>query len=228
MAGRESITIRSARSDPLKSGISTSTDVSGRRRLISMTHAAKASAPPFGKIVTVHRSDHHVLEPHALDSLGEASGLERIESGGGPMGDSAIGAVSGAHVAQDHERGGLVLPTLPDVRTAGFLAHGVEAELPHHPLEVRVAWTARRLDLEPRGLPRLRDGTGCRRVAAGARRDGRVRVEVLPTRPPDADPLSGLSAGLYDRLRGLVSRPPMPSPPPPSAHVASSIRRRCG
>jgi hypothetical protein len=49
MSGRASITIRSAASDPLKSGISTSTEVSGSRRRISSMHPANASAPPFGR-----------------------------------------------------------------------------------------------------------------------------------------------------------------------------------
>ena len=54
MAGRESITIRSARSDPLKSGISTSTDVSGSRRLISHDACREGLGAAVGKIVTVH------------------------------------------------------------------------------------------------------------------------------------------------------------------------------
>ena len=49
MSGRASITIRSARSEPLKSGISTSTEVSGRRRRISVMQPANASAPPLGR-----------------------------------------------------------------------------------------------------------------------------------------------------------------------------------
>jgi hypothetical protein len=49
MAGREAITIASAASEPLKSGIRTSTVVSGRRLRISVTQPAKASAPPLGR-----------------------------------------------------------------------------------------------------------------------------------------------------------------------------------
>ena len=49
MSGRASITICSAASEPLKSGISTSTDVSGMRARISVMQPANASAPPFGR-----------------------------------------------------------------------------------------------------------------------------------------------------------------------------------
>ena len=49
MSGRASITIRSARSEPLKSGISTSTVVSGIRARISVMQPANASAPPLGR-----------------------------------------------------------------------------------------------------------------------------------------------------------------------------------
>src|SRR5207247_257831 len=49
MSGCASTTIRSARSLPLKSGMSTSTDVSGVRWRIAAMHAAKTSAPPCGR-----------------------------------------------------------------------------------------------------------------------------------------------------------------------------------
>ncbi len=49
ISGPASTTMRSASSEPLKSGIRSSTEVSGRRRRISSTHAAKLSAPPFGR-----------------------------------------------------------------------------------------------------------------------------------------------------------------------------------
>src|SRR5213592_3706167 len=49
MSGFASTTIRSARSLPLKSGMSTSTDVSGVRWRISAMHAANISAPPCGR-----------------------------------------------------------------------------------------------------------------------------------------------------------------------------------
>jgi hypothetical protein len=41
--------MRSAAALPLKSGIKTSIEVSGSRRRISAMHAAKISAPPFGR-----------------------------------------------------------------------------------------------------------------------------------------------------------------------------------
>jgi hypothetical protein len=75
MSGSASMTIRSAVSEPLKSGIRTSTDVPGMRARIWWTQAAKASAPPLGKVVPIDRGDHDVLETHPLHCLGEASRL---------------------------------------------------------------------------------------------------------------------------------------------------------
>ena len=69
------------------------------------------------------------------------------------MGDGAIGAISGANIAKDHERGGAVLPTFADVGTMGFLAYRMEVELAHQALEPHVVGATWRLYLEPRGFP---------------------------------------------------------------------------
>ena len=54
------------------------------------------------------------------------------------MRDRAVGAVPRADVAEDHERGGAVLPALADVRAVRFLADGMEVELAHQLLEPEV------------------------------------------------------------------------------------------
>ena len=105
-----------------------------------------------GQVVAVDAGDHDVLEPHLGDRLGEAHRLVRVERGGGPVGHGAVGAIPRADVAQDHERGGVVLPALPDVGAVGFLADGVKLQPAHHLLQGEVVGPARGFDLQPGGL----------------------------------------------------------------------------
>ena len=103
----------------------------------------------IGQVVAVHRGDDHVLQPHPLDRLGEAHRLQRVECRRRAVGNRAVGAVPGADVTQDHKGGGPVLPAFADVGAAGLFAHGVEPQLAHHRLDVRVAGSAGCLHLEP-------------------------------------------------------------------------------
>ena len=120
-----------------------------------------------GQVVAVHRGDDHVLQSHPVHRLGQSYRLERVEGRRSAVGDRAVGAVPGADVAQDHESGGLVLPAFADVGTAGLLADGMEVELAHHGLEVRVVRASRGLDLEP---GRLAGEHGAGRARTGAER----------------------------------------------------------
>src|ERR1700694_653849 len=70
-----------------------------------------------------------------------------------PVGDGAVGAVSGADVAEDHEGRGAVLPTLADVRAMRFLAYGMQVELTHQVLEPHVVGASGCSHLEPRRFP---------------------------------------------------------------------------
>jgi len=69
------------------------------------------------------------------------------------MGDSAVSAVSGADIAQDHEGRGAMLPTLADVRAMRFLAHRVQVEVTHQLLEPYVVGATGCSHFEPRRLP---------------------------------------------------------------------------
>src|SRR4029079_14276773 len=60
--------------------------------------------------------------------------------------------------AEDHERGGAVVPALADVRAIRFLAHRVQPELAHDALEPEIVLRPRRADLEPLGLGHPRSG----------------------------------------------------------------------
>jgi len=104
------------------------------------------------QIVAVDAGDHDVLQAHLRHRVGEAGGLAQVQGGRGPMGHRAIGAVAGAYVAEDHERGGVVLPALPDVGAVRLLAHRMQLQAPHHLLQGDVVGAARSLDLEPGGF----------------------------------------------------------------------------
>ena len=68
------------------------------------------------------------------------------------MCDCAVGTISRANVAKDHESGGAMLPAFADVGAVRLLANRVEVELTHHVLEPQVVRSARSLNLEPRWL----------------------------------------------------------------------------
>jgi hypothetical protein len=127
------------------------------------------------EVVPVHRSDHHVAESHAGDGLGEPDRLVRVVRSGRSVRDGTVRAVPRAHVAQNHERGGLVLPALPDVGTASLLAHGVEPQLPHHSLELEVGRAAGCPDLQPRRLADQRGNRRPRRRDCASELDQRSR-----------------------------------------------------
>ena len=79
-------------------------------------------------------------------------GLRGIDRAGSAVGHGAVRAGARADVAEDHERGGAVVPALADVRAARFLADGVQVQLAHQPLEPQVARRPRRAHLQPLGL----------------------------------------------------------------------------
>ena len=117
------------------------------------------------EVIAVDRRDDDVRQAHLRHGVREADGLGRIVRLGRPMGDRAVGAIPGTHVAQDHEGCGLVLPAFPDVGAARFLAHRVETQLPHQTLDAEVAVAAGSLHLEPQGLPGERSDDRDRTVA---------------------------------------------------------------
>ena len=69
------------------------------------------------------------------------------------MRDSTIGAIPGAHVAEDHERRCAVLPALADVGAMRLLADGMQVERPHQLLEAQIVGAAGCFHFQPAGLP---------------------------------------------------------------------------
>ena len=98
-----------------------------------------------------------MLQAHLGDCLCDTGWLLDVVLRGTTVRDGAIGAVSRADVAENHERRGAVFPALANVRTMGLLAYGMEVHVAHHLLESQVVRPARCLDLEPRRLA-LRQG----------------------------------------------------------------------
>src|SRR3989449_6781435 len=105
-----------------------------------------------GEIVAIHRRDHDVLETELADGASHALGLLAVLPRRSPVRDRTVAAVPRAHVAQDHEGGGRVLPALADIRTVRFLAHGMQVGVAHEPLEPEVIRPAGRAHLQPRRL----------------------------------------------------------------------------
>src|SRR6266576_2529252 len=133
MSGLASTMRRSAAGLPLKSGISTSTEVSGSRRRISEMHAAKTSAPPFGK------SSRSTLVITTCFSPICATAAARRRG-------SLLSSGCGVPCAT--------------AQYAQFRVHRVELEVAHHVLEREIVGTAGRLHLQPGGLA---SGLGCGR-----------------------------------------------------------------
>ena len=60
-----------------------------------------------------------------------------------------VGASTRAHVAENHECRGAVVPALADVGTASLFADGVEAHLAHEGFQAEIVRRTRRSNLQP-------------------------------------------------------------------------------
>src|SRR5690606_13702909 len=76
------------------------------------------------QVIAVHAGDHHVLQAHVCNRLGEPARLVGIRGLGPAVGHVAEAAAPRAYVAQDHEGRRAVAEALVDVGAAGVLAHG--------------------------------------------------------------------------------------------------------
>jgi hypothetical protein len=101
----------------------------------------------------VNRRRVEALRDQARDGLADALRLLDVVLRRFAVRNGAVRAVARADAAQNHERGGAVLPAFPDVGAMRFFAHGMEIELLHHVLETDIVFSARGFDLQPRRLP---------------------------------------------------------------------------
>ena len=161
MSGPASMTVRSGASSPLKSGIRTSTPISGLPAAQLADRGRERAGAAVGQVVAGDARDHDVVEAHRRDRLGDPARLVVVEPGGLAGLDRAEAAGPGARVAEDHHRRGALVPALPDVRAAGLLAHGVEVEAAQQALEVVVVVARRHPRLDPVGVTAER--AACRR-----------------------------------------------------------------
>ena len=108
-----------------------------------------------GKVVTVHRRDDGVLQPHLLHALRQAPRLVEIEPGGLARRDGAICARPRADVAQYHERSRPPLPASADVGAVRLLAHRMQTVALDEVPQLQVVRPARHPHLHPPGQPPL-------------------------------------------------------------------------
>ena len=125
-----------------------------RARLADRVRKNRRAA--IGKVVAVHRRDDDVREAEGFDRLSDADAFVGVGGCRASVRDGAVGARARADVAENHERGGAVVPAFADVGAVRFLAHGVEIELAHQALEPRVVRRAGRADFQPLGFRRPR------------------------------------------------------------------------
>src|ERR1700687_3367714 len=119
ISGRARITVASAASSPMKSGIRTSMLHFGIRLRICRIVPAKMADPPFSsssrlrsgeaggpailEFVAVDRGNDGVMQAHPLDRLGHANRLAEVEHAWPPRLDGAECARAGAGIAPDHQ-----------------------------------------------------------------------------------------------------------------------------
>ena len=107
------------------------------------------------QVVPVDAGDHHVVEAHRGDGLGEVGRFVGVEGLGAAVAHVAERAAAGADVAHDHEGGRALAEAFVDVGAGGFFAHGVELVLAQGVLDFVEAFgfhAGAELDADPLGL----------------------------------------------------------------------------
>ena len=174
-----------------------------------------------GQVVAGDAGDDDVLQAERADRLGDASRLVVIEPGRAAGLDRAEPAGPGAGVAEDHDRGGALVPALPDVRAVGLLADRVERQPAKQSLEIVVGLARRQPRPDPVGVAPERHRTVGGRLAdeAAAHRDRRKLRRVVRVRSRRASNIGSSRAivEVYDRRRGRGQPRPKASTRPGSA-----------
>ena len=115
---------------PWKSGIRTSTPQPGMRSRMARMVSANSSAPPSLRSSRLTLVITAKLQPHGGHGFGYAARLVVIDRQRSAFLHRAKAAAPGADVAQDHERGGAVVPALAHVGTGGAFANRVQPQRP--------------------------------------------------------------------------------------------------
>ena len=199
--------------------------------------------PAVGQVVTGDAGDDDVLEAERRDGLGDPSRLVVVEPGGPAGLDRAEAAGPGARVAEDHDRGGALVPALPDVRAVGLLADRVQVQAAQQALQVVVVVAGRDPRPDPVGVAAERQWSR-RRPARPARHPARSTASragtgVTVAAPERAGPRRrvehrelaghGWECTVAGQLASRVSRRPSSSPratkPSSAAALASTPSR---
>ena len=115
--------------------------------------------PKIREVVAVDAGDHQMLQVHDLGGFRHTARLCRVVLGRAAMRHGAVGAVSGADIAQNHEGRGAMLPALANVGAVGLFADRIQLEFAHELLDPEVVTAARGFDLQPTRLA-LRERLG--------------------------------------------------------------------
>ena len=137
----------------------------GTSRIVAASDGAE-----IRQVVAIDRRDDGVLQLHRGNRAGDPRRLVLVGRMRRPMDDIAVAARAGADAAENHERGGAVVPALADVRAVRLFADRVEVERPRDLLEPEVAGRPGARTLSHSGF-----GT---RGAASAERARRPRMKV--------------------------------------------------
>src|SRR5215217_381721 len=133
---------------------------------------------PVGQLVAVDAGYDGVIEAHLSGCVGDTPGFVEVELGRLACEDGAEATRAGADVAEDHEGGGPVVPALADVRAAGLLTDGVEAQATHGLFYLAVTLAHGRPGLEPLGpsvqAPLLSEGQVLDRCTVRRRSNGTI------------------------------------------------------
>ena len=162
-------------------------DAHARRasRASAVIVSAKIREPPSGRSSRATLVTTTCSRPSCADRLGDAARLVVVEPGRPAGLDGAEPAGPGAGVAQDHDRGGALVPALPDVRAVGLLADRVEVQAAEQALEVVVVLARRHPRPDPVRVASEGGGAVGRRQPgqAAAHRDRRQLRPVCVARP---------------------------------------------
>ena len=176
------------------------------RRAVARIVSAKMCAPPSGRSSRATLVTTTCSRPERADRLGDAARLVVVEPGRPAGLDGAEAAGAGARVAEDHDRGGALVPALPDVRAAGLLADRVEVQAAEQALQVVVVLAGRHPRPDPVGMA----------------------AERASSRRPPARPASPPPSAIERRLAGRG----LPVAPAPGRRMVSTSavrgpRREC-
>jgi hypothetical protein len=100
-------------------------------------------------VIAIHAGDYGMLQTKGGHSFSHAARLVPIQRLRLAFGDSAKAATPSTQIAQQHERGGLMVPALANVRALGRFANRVQIQSSCQPLEIVVIVAHGRARLQP-------------------------------------------------------------------------------